>query len=199
MYSRKGNNAFPCNPRNPYPMCVLPSWSQLPSSPQERTPQLSLWQMSCSSTTWVWAPHGVCNKPMPFSTPAPSPWSGEVFFWYDQCCSLNVPSLSPQKGFPPFPKPWHQFFSHPVHFHVPCTCHAVSLQLWPVCLPPTVTNLSQSSDGFSGCCKWSDLNTAVFEGGGQPRVPLLLYHLNSSPLYSNFKRCSMEFVFSSIF
>ena len=104
-------------------------------------------------------------------------WSREVFFF----CKSMPHSLSPSlflsllslHGKCSLPSMAPLIFSPTINFHSPCTCHTVSLQPW--------RSFCQFSDQFPECTKLFDLNTAVFEGLGKPRVPLLLCHLNSFP------------------
>ena len=104
----------------------------------------------------------------------PSPWSREVFLLCKPDAALSKPFsislsfVSPQKRFPPFLRIFLSTNSLPHTSHL------------PYCLPPTMEILLQPTDKFSGCSKWSDLNTTVFEGWGKPRVPLLACHLNYS-------------------
>lgn len=75
-----------------------------------------------------------------------------------------------------------QFFSPPVHFHTPHSCHSFSLQP----LKSSFPFLGQ----FLVCSQWSDLNTTVCRDWRKPRVPLFLYLLNSSPQYC----CLLTFI-----
>lgn len=137
-------------------------WKSLTSKPQ------SLSYTHCLQRTWgtqfpcllVCGPRGVLVRTWsPFSQPVHS---------------LHLP---PQK-LPSVPLQLSSFSLPQIHLLL----HTSHL---PHYLPPTWRSFFQSSDWFPGCPKYSDLNTAVFDG--KPRVPLLLCHLNSSKKLVCFK------------
>lgn len=171
MCSRRGNILSQCDPGDCYTMLSTPGLN--PSNSLEHMP----WHISGKSHTLPKPQNLNSTCYLWHSVPLNSPVGGfrEVFFLpepimlFSFLLSFSFLFSLHRKGSLPTMAPW--IFCPPIHVYMPHTCHILSL--WE-CI-----SFFQSSDWFTRCSKWFDLNLAVSKGPNNPRVPLLLHHINS--------------------
>ena len=185
MYSvpkvfQEGESSLSVCPRDPYTtLCILSREQSVPSlspgahatalpwrkSHDFQTSKLELQTLFSKNPIILSTSHSpVCGPKRCSSCVNPKPHSLNFSFFV---------SLLSLHGKGAFPSMALRFFSPPIHFPIPRTCHTVSLQQWRY--------FCQFSDQFHGCSKQSCPNTPVFEGQRKPRVPYFLSILTPSP------------------